>query len=92
MALFDRMKGQAQQTASQLAATGRVTASAGQAKIDDLQAKRQVDGLLRDLGQLIYGQKTGRASPGDVEAIDRIVESISAIEAEHQRRPSTTQN
>ena len=86
MALFDRMKSQAQQRAGQLAEKGEIAKSAGQAKIDDLQAKRQVDGLLRDLGQLIYGQKTGRSSPGDVEAVDQIVESISAIEAAHQHR------
>ena len=83
MPLFDRVKSQAQQTASQLAEKGKGAAVAGQAKFDELQAKRQIDGLLRDLGQLIYGERTGRSNPGDAEAIDRIVASIAGIESEH---------
>lgn len=85
MPLFDRVKSQAQQAASQLAEKGKGAAVAGQAKFDELQAKRQIDGLVRDLGQLIYGQRTGRSTPGDTDAIDRIVASISEIEAEHVR-------
>lgn len=83
MPLFDRVKTQAQQAASQLAEKGKGAAVAGQAKFDELQAKRHIDGMLRDLGQLVYGEKTGRATPGDAEEINRIVASIQAIEAEH---------
>jgi hypothetical protein len=90
MPLFDRVKSQAQQTASQLAEKGKGAAVAGHAKFDELQAKHHIDGLLRDLGQLVYGQRTGRSTPGDAETIDHIVESISAIEAEHAKHSEQT--
>ena len=83
MPLFDRVKTQAQQAASTLAEKAKEGAQAGQAKIDELQAKRQVDGLLRDLGQILYGQKTDRGSANDEAEIDRIVSEISALEADH---------
>lgn len=83
MPLFDRVKTQAQQAASSIAGKAKEGAQAGQAKIDELQTKRQIDGLLRDLGQLVYGQKTERGSVTDDTEIERIVAEISALEAEH---------
>jgi hypothetical protein len=83
MPLFDRMKNQAQQAATDFSVKAQGAAHAGYAKIDALQAKRQIEGLLRDIGQLVYGQRTGRAQAGTDQEIDRIVRQIAAIEAAH---------
>lgn len=83
MALFDKVKAQAQQTAQQVAQRAQEASKAGQAKIDELQTKRQLDGLLRDLGQLAYAEQTGRAAPDAEEQINKILDQIKAIEAEH---------
>jgi len=51
-----------------------------QARLDAMHARVQIESKLRDIGQLIYGERTGRASPGDAEEIDRLVEEIRALE------------
>ena len=83
MPLFDRVKTQAQQAASQIAEKAQGAAKSGQAKFDELQAKRQIDAHLRDLGQLVYAQKTGRAGAGDEAEIEHIVAEISELESTH---------
>ena len=45
-----------------------------------MHARVQIESKLRDIGQLVYGEKTGRAAPGDAEEIDRLVEEIRALE------------
>jgi hypothetical protein len=77
MALFDKVKEQA----SQLAQKAQEAGKAGQAKIEDAQAKRKSDAMLRDLGAALYAQKTTGADHG--AEIDRIVGELSAFEAEH---------
>jgi hypothetical protein len=77
MALFDKVKEQASQVAKKAQEAGK----AGQAKIEDAQAKRKFDGMLRDLGAAVYAEKTGEVSDNSAE-IDRIVGELKAAEAE----------
>jgi len=51
-----------------------------QARLDAMHARVEIESKLRDIGQLIYGERTGRAAPGDSEVIDRLVEEIRALE------------
>ncbi len=78
MALFDKVKEQA----SQLAQKAQEAGKAGQAKIEDAQARRKADGMLRQLGSAVYAQRTGAAS-ADSADIDRLVGELKAFEAEH---------
>jgi len=83
MPLFDRVKAQAQQVAQKAQEAGK----AGQAKIDELQTRRRVDSLYRDLGAAYYGEKTGKgANPAEV---DRLVAEITTLEAELNATPAT---
>jgi hypothetical protein len=77
MALFDKVKEQA----SQLAQKAQEAGKAGQAKIEDAQAKRKSDAMLRDLGAALFAQKTTGAD--NSAEIDRIVGELTAFEAEH---------
>jgi hypothetical protein len=77
MALVDKMKAQAAQLAQKAQEAGK----AGQAKLEDVQAKRRADGLLRDLGAAVYAQKNGTATDSTEGDIDRIVGELQAYEA-----------
>jgi len=77
MALMDKMKAQA----SQLAQKAQEAGKAGQAKLEDVQARRRADGLLRDLGAAVYAQRSGRSEGND--EIDRLIGEIASHEAEH---------
>jgi hypothetical protein len=77
MALFDKVKEQA----SQLAQKAQEAGKAGQAKIEDAQAKRKSDAMLRDLGAALYAQKT--TGVDNSAEIDRIVGDLTTFEAEH---------
>jgi hypothetical protein len=78
MALMDKMKAQAQQLAQKAQEAGK----AGQSKLEDVQAKRKWDGLLRDLGAAVYAQKSGTATDGSAE-VDRILKELTDLEAEN---------
>lgn len=79
MGLMDKMKSQAA-TATAMA---KDAAQKGQAKLDEIQAKRAADAMLRDLGAVVYAQKTGRAPASADEDIARLVSSLQAHEREH---------
>jgi hypothetical protein len=79
MALMDKMK----QQAAQLAQKAQEAGKAGQAKIEDAQAKRRADGLLRELGAAVYSQRNGTAT-GDTNAeIERLVGELKKHEEEN---------
>lgn len=79
MGLLDKAK----QQATQLAQKGQEAAQKGQEKLQGVQAKKREDALLRDLGALIFAERTGRAE-GDVAAeIDRLVAELRDHEAAH---------
>jgi hypothetical protein len=78
MGFMDKVKEQAT-VATQAA---KEAAAKGQAKVDELQAKRNADAVLRDLGLAAYLSQEGRA-PATVEAdINGYVEKLKAYESE----------
>lgn len=52
MGLLDRVKAQA----TQVAQKAQEAAQAGQSKLEGVQTKKQADGLLRQLGLVVYAQ------------------------------------
>ena len=79
MGLMDKVKTQATQVAQKAQEAGK----AGQAKLDQVQAKRKADSLLRDLGAAVYAQRTGAGGPAAAAEVDRVFEQVRAYEAEH---------
>ncbi|MDA8310101.1 MAG: hypothetical protein M0Z46_05725 [Actinomycetota bacterium] len=79
MGLLDKVKTQAVNAS----AIAKDAAQKGQAKLDAIQAKRAADVLLRDLGAVVYGQRTGRAAATAESDVERIVASLQAHEAEY---------
>jgi hypothetical protein len=77
MGFLDKVK----EGAAQATAVAKDAANKGQAKLNDLQAKRAADGLLRDLGAAAYAEKTGRGAADNSAEIDRI---LGALE-QHER-------
>ena len=72
MGFLDKVKAQAESAIKQ-----------GQDKLEDVQAKKKADGLLRDLGAWYYATQTDR-DKGEGEAeMARIVAELQAHEAEH---------
>jgi hypothetical protein len=79
MGLMDKVKEQA----SAAAAAAKEAAAKGQAKVDELQAKRAADGVLRQLGLATYLQKVGRPTASADSDIAGYVDTLKAYEAEH---------
>ncbi len=79
MGFLDKVKEQA----AVATAVAKDAAQKGQAKLDDIQAKRAADGLLRDLGALAYADQAGRSpATADVDA-QRLVDALRAYEQAH---------
>ncbi len=76
MGFLDKVK----EGAAQASAAAKDAAQKGQAKLDSLQAKRQADGLLRDLGAAAYAEKVGRAPASNSADIDRILAALEQHE------------
>ena len=70
MGLMDRVKAQAQDLAQQ-----------GKAKYDQVQATRRADAMLRNLGALVYQERTGRSVTDSQAQIDKLVADLSAHES-----------
>jgi hypothetical protein len=79
MGLMDKVKAQA----TQLAQKTQETARDSKAKFDQAQGKRHGDAMLRDLGALVYAERTGRGTSESQEQVDKLVADISAFEAEN---------
>lgn len=79
MGLMDKVKEQAAAAAS----VAKDVAQKGQAKVDEVQARRAADGVLRDLGLTVYLTKVGRAPASAESDIEGYVESIRTYESEH---------
>jgi hypothetical protein len=79
MGLLDKVKAQA--TAATVMA--KDAAQKGQAKLDEVQAKKAADGMLRDLGAAFYATKTGRATPSTDAEIESLVAALQTHESEH---------
>lgn len=71
MGLMDKMKAQAEQAV----AKGKQGMAQGQSKLDELQAKKRGDALLRDLGAAYYAQqRTGGPA-------DAVTAALAALDA-----------
>ncbi|HUE08107.1 MAG TPA: hypothetical protein VMP41_11820 [Acidimicrobiales bacterium] len=79
MGLLDKVKAQAT-AATEMA---KDAAAKGQAKLDEAQAKKAAEGMLRDLGAAFYATKTGRATPTTDGDIERLVAALQQHESEH---------
>jgi hypothetical protein len=76
MGLMDRVKAQA----NQLAQMTQEAAQEGRARIDQAQAGRRGDALLRQLGALVLADRTGRGQADGQTKIDQLISDISAYE------------
>jgi hypothetical protein len=79
MGLLDKVK----ESAAQATALAKDAAQKGQAKLDEVQAKRAADALLRDLGAAAYAEKNGRGGPTTSADIDRILAQLEEHERQH---------
>ncbi len=69
MGFMDKVKAQAQQVAQQ----AQQGIAQGQSKLDEMQARKQADALLRDLGAAYYAeQRTGGGSDEVLAALRKI--------------------
>ena len=82
MGLMDKVKEQA----NVLAEKGKQGVAQGQAKIDALQAKKQLDTLFHDLGEATYAAERKGAGRSEVErllaAIDEHETATAGMETE----------
>ncbi|HEU5419769.1 MAG TPA: hypothetical protein VFV41_18925 [Streptosporangiaceae bacterium] len=78
MGLMDKVKAQADKLAQQ----AQETAREGKARLDQAQANKHADVLLRNLGALLYAERTNRGTPDTEAQATRLVGEISAHEAE----------
>jgi hypothetical protein len=79
MGFLDKVKAQA----SELAKQGQGLAKQGQDKLDDYQAKKEADRMLRDLGAWYYATETARDDGDGPTEMARLVAALEAHEAEH---------
>lgn len=79
MGFLDKVKEQA----NAAAAATKEAAAKGKSQLDDLQAKKAADAMLRDLGALSYGSVTSRESATSEADATRLVEALQAHETEH---------
>jgi hypothetical protein len=79
MGLMDRVKAQA----TQLAQKTQEAAQEGKSRLDQAQANRRGDAMLRQLGIIVYQDRTGRGSPDSQVKIDNLISDLSAREREN---------
>jgi len=76
---MDKVKAQA----TQLAQKTQETARDSKAKFDQSQANKRADVLLRNLGAVVFAERTGRGGDDTQGQIDQLVADISAHEAQN---------
>ncbi|HEX3459994.1 MAG TPA: hypothetical protein VHT49_03745 [Acidimicrobiales bacterium] len=79
MGLMDKVKAQAEVGLAKATEVGK----AGQAKLDAVQAKRNADELLRQLGTAAYADQQGHATEQTKADAVRIVGELEKYEAEY---------
>jgi alkanesulfonate monooxygenase SsuD/methylene tetrahydromethanopterin reductase-like flavin-dependent oxidoreductase (luciferase family) len=80
---MDKAKAQANVLAQKTQEAAKDAAREGKARLDQAQAARQADTMLRNLGALVYAERTGRAAADSPDQIARAVSTISAHEAKY---------
>jgi len=83
MGLMDKMKEQA----TQLAEKGKQGVAQGQAKLDSMQTKKQLDALFHDLGAATYAAERKGAGRDEVE---RLLAAVDEHEAANGPVDTTT--
>ena len=79
MGFMDKVKEQASVAAS----VAKEAAQKGQTKVEEIQAKRSADGVLRQLGLATYLKEAGRA-PSMVDAdVANYIETLKDYEADY---------
>jgi hypothetical protein len=78
MGILDKMKEQA----AVASAAAKDAAAKGQSKLDDMQAKKNAESMLRDLGALSYASVAGREGADAEASAQRLVAALQAYEAE----------
>jgi hypothetical protein len=76
---MDRVRAQATQIAQQ----AQEAAQEGKARIDQAQAGRRGDMLLRQLGALVFAERTGRGTADSEARIEQLISDISAYESQN---------
>jgi hypothetical protein len=79
MGLLDKVKA----TAATATEAAKDAAAKGQAKLDEAQANKVADGMLRDLGAAFYATKTGRSTPTTDSDMERLVAALQDHEQKH---------
>ena len=79
MGFMDKVK----QQASVLADKAQETAKVGQDRLSQLQAKREADAMLVELGRIVYLSRTGRTPDGAEEKKAELVSRLEAHEADN---------
>jgi hypothetical protein len=81
MGLMDKVKAQAATATATATAAAKDAAQKGQAKLDEIQAKRAADQMLRDLGAAYYAQESGRGTTTTSANLTRLVGALKDHEA-----------
>ena len=76
MGLMDKVKAQA----SQLGQKAQEAAQEGKSRLDQAQAQRSGATMLRQLGALVYADRTGRGTPDTQAKIDSLISEITTFE------------
>ena len=79
MALFDKVKAQATQLGQKAQEAGR----AGQAKIEEAQARKQLEALYRALGAAVFADHAGRGNEETAAEIQRLYGELEEFETSH---------
>lgn len=79
MGLMDKVKAQA----TQIAQKGQDAAREGKARLDQAQANKQADAMLRNLGALTYAERTNRVVPDSEDKVNKLVGQLSDHESVH---------
>jgi len=87
MGFMDKVKEQA----AVATALAKDAAQKGQDKVDEVQAKRAADAVLRQLGLAVYLEQAGRGSADAAAEVAGYVETLGAYEAEHGELSATAE-
>src|SRR3954470_5198010 len=76
MGFLDKVKN----TAQQVAEKAQEGAKQGQEKIQEARAKRSADAVLKDLGTVLYLDRTGRGTPQLTAEVERLTAELRDME------------
>jgi Tfp pilus assembly pilus retraction ATPase PilT len=83
MGLMDKLRARANQFAQRTQVAVQEAAREGKSKLDQAQANRRADVLLRNLGAMIYAERTGRGGSDSGARVSALMAEIGAHEKEH---------